>query len=117
MTGPLFYSIHKLTEEQYETMFTAADELAERMRPLGCLAPMKMSEIMERSAIDDPDKMPSVGEMVEDLAADHARIAHRLHVLIELVEGRRDPVTEDLATERSAFHEQAAWMLRAIAAD
>lgn len=117
VTGPLFYSIHKLTEEQYENMFAAADELAERIRALGCLAPMKMADIMERSAIEDLDKMPSVGEMVEDLASDHERIAHRLHALINLVEGRRDPVTEDLATERSAFHEQAAWMLRAIAAD
>ena len=116
VTGPLFYSIHKLTEEQYEDMFAAADELAERIRSIGRLAPMRMAEIMDRSQSADPEEMPSAGEMVEDLAKDHERLAHRLHALIELVEGRRDPVTEDLATERSAFHEQAAWMLRAIAA-
>ncbi|WP_208351424.1 Dps family protein [Pseudaestuariivita rosea] len=113
--GPLFYSIHNLTEEQYENMFEAADELAERIRALGHLAPMAMADIMKRSQIDDKDGAISAGEMVEDLAADHERLAHRLHALIELVEGRKDPVTEDLATERSAFHEQAAWMLRAIA--
>lgn len=116
VTGPLFYSIHKLTQEQYEDMFEAADELAERIRSLGRLAPMRMDDIMGRSQIADLDRMPSAGEMVEDLATDHERLAHRLHALIELVEGRRDPVTEDLATERSAFHEQAAWMLRSIAA-
>ena len=32
--GPLFYSVHKLTEEQYENMFAAADELAERIAQL-----------------------------------------------------------------------------------
>lgn len=116
VTGPLFYSIHKLTQEQYEDMFEAADELAERIRSLGRLAPMRMDDIMGRSQIADLDRMPSAGEMVEDLATDHERLAHRLHALIELVEGRRDPVTDDLATERSAFHEQAAWMLRSIAA-
>jgi starvation-inducible DNA-binding protein len=116
VTGAAFYSIHKLTEEQYEDMFTAADELAERIRALGQLAPMRMSDIMKRSTIEDLDETPTAQEMVEDLARDHERLAHRLHALIELVEGRRDPVTEDLATERSAFHEQAVWMLRAIAA-
>ena len=113
--GPLFYSVHKLTEEQYENMFDAADELAERIRALGQLAPSAMADIVGRSTIDDKKGNLSTADMVEDLAADHERIAHRLHALIDLVEGKKDPVTEDLATERSAFHEQAAWMLRAIA--
>ncbi|MEL6595475.1 MAG: DNA starvation/stationary phase protection protein [Pseudomonadota bacterium] len=113
--GPLFYSIHNLTEEQYENMFEAADELAERIRSLGKMAPMSMSEIIERSIIEDKTQQPSAGEMCEDLAAEHERVAHRLHALVELTEERKDVVTEDLATERSAFHEQAAWMLRAIA--
>ena len=113
--GPLFYSVHKLTEEQYENMFDAADELAERIRALGQLAPSAMADIVGRSTIDDKTGNLSTADMDEDLAADHERIAHRLHALIDLVEGKKDPVTEDLATERSAFHEQAAWMLRAIA--
>ena len=66
--------------------------------------------------IDEPERAEiTAAEMVEDLASDHERIAHRLHALIELIDGRKDPVTEDLATERSAFHESAAWMLRSIA--
>ena len=113
--GPLFYSVHNLTEEQYENMFNAADELAERIRALGKLAPMNLADVMGRSVIDDRKELPSAGEMIEDLAKDHERIAHRLHALIQLTDGHNDPVTEDLATERSAFHEQAAWMLRAIA--
>lgn len=113
--GPLFYSIHKLTEGQYEEMFDAADELAERIRALGQLAPSKMAEIMSKSKIEDADGAQTTAEMVADLAADHERLAHRLHALVDLVDGRKDPVTDDLATARSAFHEQAAWMLRAIA--
>ncbi len=112
--GPLFYSIHKLTEEQYENMFAAADELAERIRALGKLAPAQLAEITSRSRITDKEGPLSAAEMLEDLASNHERLAHRLHAVIELIEGRKDPVTEDLATERSAFHEQAAWMLRAL---
>ena len=32
VTGPLFYSLHKLTETQYEDLFGAADVIAERIR-------------------------------------------------------------------------------------
>ncbi|MGR3492944.1 MAG: Dps family protein [Shimia sp.] len=113
--GPLFYSVHNLTEEQYENMFEAADELAERIRSIGHLAPMRMAEIMDRSKIGDKDGTPSAEEMIEDLAADHERLAHRLHALMQVAsETRKDMVTEDLAVERSAFHETAAWQLRAL---
>lgn len=114
--GPLFYSIHNLTEEHYEDMFAAADELAERMRALGQMAPMSMADIVSKSVIEDDASAPSAGEMCEILAADHARVAHRLHALVKMAGDGNDPVTEDLATERSAFHEKAAWMLRALAA-
>lgn len=113
--GPLFFAIHNLTEEQYENMFAAADELAERIRSIGQVTPMHMQDIMDRSVIEDKETMPSAGEICEDLANDHMRVAHRLHALIKIAGESNDPVTEDLATERSSFHEQAAWMLRAIA--
>ncbi len=114
--GPLFYSVHNLTEEQYTDMFEAADELAERIRALGHLAPMKLSAITDTSIIADRQTTPSAGEMCSDLAQNHERVAHRLHALIEVAETNRDMVTADLATERSAFHEKAAWMLRALSA-
>lgn len=116
VTGPTFYSVHKLTDEQYANMFDAADELAERIRSLGQLAPYRMDDIMGRSQIEDQEALPSAGDMVEELAGDHEKLAHRLHALVDLSSENHDPVTEDLATERSAFHEEAAWMLRAIAA-
>lgn len=113
--GPLFYSVHKLTEEQYENMFAAADELAERIRSLGQLAPSRLDNVMERSRVEDKGSNISAADMIADLASDHEKLAHRLHALAELAGDHKDIVTEDLATERSAFHEQAAWMLRAIA--
>jgi starvation-inducible DNA-binding protein len=115
--GPQFYSIHKLTEEQYENLFAAADELAERCRALGALTPFQFNSLIERSVIEDPKELPSAREMVEDLATDHERVAHRMHALIEMAGSRNDPVTDDLCTGRSAFHEKAAWMLRSIAAE
>jgi starvation-inducible DNA-binding protein len=40
-----------------------------------------------------------------------------MHALVELAGKSNDPVTDDMATARSAFHEKAAWMLRSIATE
>ena len=77
--GPLFYSIHKLTEEQYENMFTAADELAERIRALGELAPSTMAQIMDMSKISDK------GAVVFRLPMTRSDIADFLGLTIETV--------------------------------
>ncbi len=113
--GPLFHAVHEMTEEQYEEMFEAVDDLAERVRALGRLTPMRFKGLIDDSVVADMEGTPSAGEMVESLASDHARVAKRMHALAELAGGQRDIVTEDLAVSRSAFHEKAAWMLRAVA--
>ena len=111
--GPLFFSVHMLTDGQYANMFDAADEIAERIRALGQLTPFRLSEIMEASVVKDPKSLPTAVEIVEDLASDHEMVAKRMHGLIALADKHKDPVTVDLITRRSGFHEKAAWMLRA----
>ncbi|MFK7743761.1 MAG: Dps family protein [Roseobacter sp.] len=113
--GPMFYAVHNLTEEQYDNMFDAADDIAERIRALGHLAPATLSSIVAQSVVQDDETPTSAGQMCEDLAADHERIAKRMHELIKTAGDTPDPVTEDMATERAGFHQKAAWMLRAIA--
>ena len=113
--GPLFYGVHHLTDAQYNAMFPAVDALAERIRALGQLAPFSLAEMMKLSVVKDAEALPSTLEMVKDLAQDHAAVAVRFHALIKLADENSDPVTGDLATQRAAFHEEAAWMLRATA--
>ena len=114
--GPLFHPVHLLTEGQYENLFAAADVLAERLRALGRLTPMHMARMIEDSVIQDLDEVPSARAMIEDLQRDHAKMANRMHTLFTRAEAAHDPVTADLATQRAAFHEKAAWMLHATAA-
>lgn len=114
--GPLFYSVHELTEKQYLDLFEAADTIAERMRALGMLAPFTLKKIMEDSVVKDTDKVPSTREMLEDLSSDHERISKRFTALSEMADERHDPTTADLCNGRGAFHDKAAWMLRALGA-
>jgi starvation-inducible DNA-binding protein len=118
VAGPLFVSIHELTESQYEDMFDAADDLAERIRALGERSPGSYREFAEITAIEDDDgKVKSAKTMVETLAHDNEKIARRLKQASDIAEDLGDKVSEDMLIERMQVHEQNAWMLRAVAAD
>ncbi len=116
VVGPLFVSLHGLTEEQYENLFEAADELAERIRALGHPAPTSITEMISLTVISEDTGSASAEDMVSNLARDHEAVVRRLREGVEIAEDLRDMATADLLTERMQFHEQAIWMLRAILA-
>ncbi|MEO8242326.1 MAG: DNA starvation/stationary phase protection protein [bacterium] len=117
VTGPTFYGLHHLMDEQYNDLFIATDVMAERIRSLGQLAPLNLSNLMAKDGKAGPSPSLPAEEMVADLIEHHEVLAKTLHTLIDLAQEHKDPVTADLATKRSAFHEQAVWMLRATLSD
>ncbi|MFZ1469568.1 MAG: DNA starvation/stationary phase protection protein [Paracoccaceae bacterium] len=111
VTGPLFVSLHDMTEAHYSDMFTAADVLAERIRALG-----KPALVSLATDGQEADASLAADGMIKDLLSDHENLAARMRALVGTAEAADDPVTADLATARADFHEKAAWMLRALAA-
>ena len=116
VVGPLFRSIHELTEEHYGALFAATDIIAERIRALGHIAPVKPG-----SAANFAPKAGDIAElsadaMVHDLISDHEAAVRAIRSAAEKAGNAGDVVTEDMLTARSAFHEKAIWMLRAIVA-
>jgi starvation-inducible DNA-binding protein len=116
VVGPLFVSLHKLTEEQYEDLFAAGDELAERIRTLGYPAPASLRAMIKDSRISEAKGNPTAEEMVENLVADHETLVRHLREITEVAEESHDQGTADMLTERLKAHEKAIWMLRAIVA-
>lgn len=114
VVGPLFYSVHKLTEEQYENLAEAIDELAERIRALGAPTPASFGEFLELSAITETRTKQTAEEAVTMLCADHETAARTFREATRLADEVDDVVTADLLTDRMAFHEKSAWMLRSI---
>jgi len=115
VVGPLFYGLHKLTEEQYQDLARAADAIAERIRALGHPAPASFSEFLELSAVEEMTGRRSAQDMVATLIADHETVARTFRELVAIAEKGNDVVTADLLTDRIQAHEEAAWMLRSIA--
>ena len=113
ITGAMFYSVHKLTEEQYKDMAEAIDDMAERIRAIGFPAPVGLKDYAERSIVTDPAEMPDAGSMIHELAQDHQAVASQLREAVKEAEKADDVYTADLLTSRIGVHEEAAWMLNA----
>lgn len=116
VTGPLFHSLHTLTEAQYAELALAVDAIAERIRAVGAPAPATWREFAQLSGLTEELDARDAVAMAQELARDHASTAGRLRAAIELAEEAGDAATADLLTQRVTAHEKAAWMLRALAA-
>ena len=111
--GPQFAALHRLFEEQYGELTSSVDELAERVRALGQLAPTSLREIMNFTTIPLDHGAPSARAMVEILLQANELVARGTRHVAELAEQAGDAVTHDMLVARTAAHEKAAWMLRA----
>ncbi|WP_061960579.1 Dps family protein [Demequina flava] len=115
VTGPHFRSLHLMLEEQYNAMFLAADELAERMRALGETAPGSMAEMLELTSLKDHEPTDDAMTMVTNLQRDHEKVAALIRPLSDAADEAGDGATADLYNARLSFHEETAWMLRSFA--
>lgn len=113
VTGPTFSSLHQMFEEQYLDLRDAVDEIAERIRALGHMAPGSYSEFGRLTSIPDEEGVPAAEDMVRRLAEDHQRLVRSARPLVEKAEEAGDVATADLVTGRILIHEKTAWMLRA----
>lgn len=113
VTGPLFKPLHELTEEHYIALFAAADVIAERIRALGHLAPVKVSDVADFAPRTGSAENDTAEAMVEDLIEDHETATRTMRKAVGNAEAGDDAVTADMLTGFMAFHEKASWMLRA----
>ncbi|MFC4290980.1 Dps family protein [Sphingorhabdus arenilitoris] len=114
VVGPAFYSLHKLTEEQYNDLHAAIDAIAERIRSLGQIAPASFGEFAKTSELESAAIPKSADKMVEALIADNEAIAKRLRDSVEIADGFGDVFTADMLTARIGQHEENVWMLRSM---
>lgn len=115
VTGPRFPSLHLLFETQYVELRDAVDEIAERIRALGEMAPGSYRQLGALTRIAEDEGVPEALEMVRRLADDHDTVAATAREVLRAAEEASDAATVDLATRRITIHEKTRWMLRATA--
>lgn len=114
VTGPLFYSVHKLTDDQYQDLAASIDDIAERIRAIGAKAPTGLKSYIGLSRIDDNTDVEDAVEMIAQLAKDHQEVASQFRDAVKEADRVEDVFTADLLTARIGAHEEAAWMLNSL---
>ncbi|QQL46436.1 DNA starvation/stationary phase protection protein [Sulfuriroseicoccus oceanibius] len=112
--GPGFFALHTAFEEQYTELFPAVDELAERIRALGALAPGGLANLSAMSHIEEIAEDASAEEMVAHLAKGNETLVTSLRTLRDAAGDSGDNETEDLAIARIQVHEKTLWMLKSF---
>ncbi len=116
VTGPMFQTLHVMFEEQYTELATAIDEIAERIRALGELAPGSFSAFQSLASIQEETGHPNAVQMIANLVQGQEAVVQTARSIVALADEANDEPTLDLLTQRMQIHEKNAWMLRSLIA-
>ncbi len=114
VTGEQFNSLHAMFEVQYQALWLAADEVAERIRTLDVFAPGSYSQFGKLTSIKEEPGVPEWKDMVAQLVEGHETAAATARDTIKAADGAGDEGTADMVTGRLMDHEKTAWMLRSL---
>ncbi|HPC60183.1 MAG TPA: DNA starvation/stationary phase protection protein [Verrucomicrobiota bacterium] len=112
--GPGFFALHTAFQTQYEELFTAIDEIAERIRALNAYAIGGLSTFAQAARMKEfaaplsqEDYVKRLIEANEKLLADAARAR-------DLAGQANDQESQDLMIQRITLHQKTVWMLKSF---
>ena len=111
VSGPNFKSVHELFGAQYEELFAALDEIAERIRALGVKVEASFEYFSKLNKAKKGNENLDNKEMLQDLALDHQALIEILKNGIEIAQKNGDEATADMFIGRVMVHEKALWMI------
>ncbi|NNF16712.1 MAG: DNA starvation/stationary phase protection protein [Gammaproteobacteria bacterium] len=114
VTGPQFRDLHLMFEEHYTELAVAVDDIAERIRTLGVVAPGTYAEFSSLSNISETSGVPSAAEMVSILTTSHETVVRTCREVLKASQEAADESTIALVSDRMRVHEKTAWMLRSL---
>lgn len=117
VSGPMFQTLHTLFQTQYTELWTALDNIAERIRALDEFAPGTFSEYLKLSSVPEAKGVPNAQQMILALLEGHEELARTARNIFPSAEKGNDEATLDLLTQRIQLHEKTAWMLRSMLRD
>jgi starvation-inducible DNA-binding protein len=116
VVGPMFHTLHTMFETQYTELSLSVDEVAERIRAMGEVAPGTYREFAELSSVKEDTDHPDAPEMIRRLVDARQTSARTIREVLPLAEAAPDQVSTDLLVRLLDTHEKTAWMLRSLLA-
>jgi starvation-inducible DNA-binding protein len=112
--GPGFFTLHKAFQEQYEHLFEAIDEIAERVRALDAYAPGGLRRFTDTAGIEEFKSPLAANDYVAGLIVAHEKTIADAIQLRDAAGGAGDLETQDLAIGRLQWHQKTVWMLKSF---
>jgi starvation-inducible DNA-binding protein len=110
--GPGFFSLHKAFHEQYENLFEAIDEIAERVRALDAYPTGGLRHFANEAGIEEFKNHASAKDLVAGLIVAHEKTIGDALALRESSNTANDLETQDLVIKRLQWHQKTTWMLK-----
>jgi starvation-inducible DNA-binding protein len=112
--GPGFFALHTAFQTQYEELFTAIDEIAERVRSRGAYAIGGLTNLAKVAEMKEFTSPLAQEEYVRLLLKANEKLVADAEEARDLAGDANDPETQDLMIERITLHQKTIWMLKSF---
>jgi starvation-inducible DNA-binding protein len=112
--GPGFFALHTAFQTQYEELFVAVDEIAERIRALGAYATGGLGALATVARMKEFVSPLPQEEYVRALLAANEKLVKDAEIARDFAGEVNDPESQDLMIGRITLHQKTAWMLKSF---
>ena len=112
--GPGFFALHTAFQTQYEELFIAVDEIAERVRALDAYAIGGLANLAGVAGMKEFNSPLPQDEYVRLLLTANEKLLSDAGRARDLAGEANDPESQDLMIARITLHQKTAWMLRSF---
>ena len=112
--GPGFFALHTAFQTQYEELFVAIDEIAERIRALDAYAIGGLSTLSQAAQMKEFASPLAQEDYVRALIAANEKLVADAARARDIAEKARDAESQDLMIGRIMLHQKTIWMLKSF---
>jgi starvation-inducible DNA-binding protein len=112
--GPGFFTLHEAFEKQYQDLFEAVDEIAERVRALEAYAIGGLSTLARHAGLEEFKAPMPQKDYVAALVVAHEKVIDDATRARDRAGELEDLESQDLMIGRIAWHQKTVWMLKSF---
>ena len=112
--GPGFFALHTAFQTQYEELFIAIDEIAERIRSLDAYAIGGLGRLAEVAKMKEFAAPLAQEDYVRMLVAANEKLVADAAQARDAAGAAADQETQDLMISRITIHQKTIWMLKSF---
>jgi starvation-inducible DNA-binding protein len=112
--GQGFFALHTAFQTQYEELFTAIDEIAERIRALDAYAIGGLGKFAQTAQMKEFAAPLAQEDYVKRLIAANEKLLADAATARDLAGQANDAESQDLMIGRITLHQKTVWMLKSF---